>query len=123
MAENKYIIALREAIAELDEDRFDPDEPYVKGCSITNALNKIKSPNKGNLSKSLINTVYNMKYNNSDKFYPSRKIEDTLYDGNEAMQSNLANAFISKLNNYDRQKLPYKKEEYVPYVMKLFKAV
>lgn len=117
MTENKYIIALREAIAELDEDRFNPDEPFVKNYSIKNIADKIKLP------RHLISTAYNMKYNNTDKFYPSTKIEDILYNGNEAARFNLANSFISKLDDFERQKLPYKKEEYVPYVMKLFKAV
>ena len=117
MIENKYIKAFREAVAELDEDKYDPDEPFVKNYSIKTIADKISSP------KHLIRTAYNMKYNNLDKFYPSTKMEDILYSGNDTMKFDLANAFISKLDDFERQKLPYKKEEYVPYVMKLFKAI
>ena len=115
--ENKYIKAFREAVAKLDEDRYNPDEPFVKDYSIKTIADKIKLP------RHIIGMAYNMKYNNLDKFYPSEKIEDILYDGNDAAKFNLVNSFISKLDDFERQKLPYKKEEYVPYVMKLFKAI
>ena len=108
---------LKEYNITLEEDRYDPEEFYVKTASINQAKKHIPLP------KSIIRKAYNMKYNNFNKFYPSDKVENILYNGNQSQKITLAKDFISNLNDFEREKLPYEKDKSLLYVIHLFNSI